>query len=466
MNRSIGRKLSVGMTAVLAFTGSATTIGLAVAPTTATAAPVNLIQNGSFETVAKQTQTFVRVLAGDSTSISNWTVVTPSIYGEGRGSVDVTSNKYWNAEDGNYSLDLAGTSTAPGGIYQDVATTPGVEYSLSFWSAVNGDEKPGIKHTMGVSVNGAALDKVKAVGVGRPLHWVQNTASFTASSTTSRIEFDDTTRKDHHQGPALDNVSLTAVSDVITASPVTIAPQTTGVSFTAPVATFTDSYLTSPTDFAATILWGDGTSSPGTISLSGSTYTVNGTQSYAAHGAYTVEVDISSVAGSTASTSESVEVADAVTGCTGDGCSGNVTTPSETVQVDSTSTTGTILTTVDPAGTGPDCADPFRHAPQVVTVTDTGLNANVVFTVTFNNADADGDWFVPFAVCYQAETPFTDQFGDTVTTGLLPFCGSANPVVAPCVQSIVESPDALGNPDKIGTVVETIVVPPGDPKFH
>ncbi len=196
MIQSLGRRFGVGLAGLLAVTGSATAVGLSVAPTTATAAPVNLIQNGSFETVAKQTTVFERVLAGDSTFISNWTVVTPSIYGDRLGSVDVTSNQYWNAEDGNYSIDLAGTSTAPGGLYQDVATTAGVEYSLSFWSAVNGDEKPGIKHTMGVSVNGSAVDKVKAVSVGRPLQWVQNTVTFTASSNTSRIEFDDT----HAQG--------------------------------------------------------------------------------------------------------------------------------------------------------------------------------------------------------------------------------------------------------------------------
>ncbi len=245
--------------------------------------------------------------------------------------------------------------------------------------------------------------------------------------------------------------------------------QTTGVSFTAPVATFTDSYPGAPsTDFAATIMWGDGTSSAGTIGKSGSTYTVTGTQSYATNGTYTPEVDISSIAGSTASTTDSVTVADAITPCTGDGCTGTVTTPDQTVGINSTSTTGTILTSVDPADTGPDCGpnDQFRHAPEVTTYDAIGLNANIVFTVTFNNADAAGLWYVPFEVCYQAQTPFTDYFGNTnVTTGLLPQCG--NPAVAPCVQSIVESPDPQGNPSNAGTVVETIVVPPTDPpKFH
>ncbi len=72
---------------------------------------------------------------------------------------------------------------------------------------------------MGVSVNGSPVDTVTAVGVGRPLQWVQNTVTFTASSATSQIEFDDTTPSDQIQGPTLDNVSLTAVPDVVIGEP-------------------------------------------------------------------------------------------------------------------------------------------------------------------------------------------------------------------------------------------------------
>ncbi len=195
---------------------------------------------------------------------------------------------------------------------------------------------------------------------------------------------------------------------------------------------------------------------------------MSGTHSYANDGTYTVGVSISSIAGGSASISDSVTVADGVgmTTCTGSGCSGTVTTPSETVQLDSTSTTGTILTTVDPANTAPDCGDRFRHAPEVTTYDAVGLDANIVFTVTFANNSVGGKWWVPFAVCYQAQTPFVDLYGQTVTTGLLPPCTSSfpqenNPAVAPCVESITESPFYVGN------VVETILVPPGDPpKFH
>jgi choice-of-anchor C domain-containing protein len=460
------RRVRVSAVALLPLVGLATFLGASVASEAAGGAPVNLITNGSFENTTAPTTTYSTVLAGDSTTIQGWTVVTPSMYGPSGGSVDLTASTYdgWGAEDGNYAIDLAGTSSEPGGLYQDVATTPGVEYSLSYWTAVNGDQTPGQSHTMNVVVGGVTVATIQALSAGAPLQWVQQTTSVTATSSSTRVEFDDATTGDTIQGPALDNVSMTAIPDTITATSVTVAPQTTSKAFTAPVATFTDSYLGSPADFSASIAWGDTTTSAGTITQSGSTFTVSGTHTYAAHGTYAPTVSIASVAGASASVSDSVSVADAVTTCTGSGCSGTVSTPSQTEQISSTSTSGTVQTTIDPANNSYSCGDPFRHAPQVTTVTDTGLNANIVYTVTFANKAAAGSWIVPFAVCYQAQTPFKDLYGRTVTTGLLPLCTllprPGKPLVAPCVESITELPFYLGN------VVEKIVLPAGDPRFH
>jgi choice-of-anchor C domain-containing protein len=465
MTRAQGpRRFRISALALLPLIGLATFLGTSVVSETAGAAPVNLVTNGSFENTTAPTTTNSTVLAGDSTTIQGWTVVTPSMYGPSGGSVDLTANAYWNAEDGKYSIDLAGTSSEPGGIYQDVPTTPGVEYSLSYWTAVNGDQAPGQPHTMDVVVGDTTVASIDALSAGRPLQWVQQTTLITATSSSTHIEFDDATVGDTIQGPALDNVSMTAVPDTISAAPVAISPQTTAKPFTAPVATFTDSYLGSPSDFSASIAWGDSTTSTGTITQSGSTFAVSGTHTYAAHGSYTAAVTITSIAGGSASVSDGVSVADAVTTCTGSGCSGTVSTSSQTEQISSTSTSGTIQTTIDPANNSYSCGDPFRHAPQVTTVTDTGLNANIIYTVTFANKAAAGAWFVPFAVCYQSQTPFTDLYGHKVTTGLLPLCTllprPGKPLVAPCVQSITELPLFLGN------VVEKIVLPAGDPRFH
>lgn len=471
------------MASVLAILGTTTLTGVAgIASESAPAGadPTNLVANGSFETLPSGTALpgsgYQPVTAGGSTTIPGWTVVTPSSYsGSNVGSVDVVSDTYstvpgsnWNAEDGHYSIDLAGTTQAPGGLYQDVPTTVGATYTLSYWTAVNGDEAPGTNHTVTVSVTGQNPISINAAGVGEPLAWVSHSTTIVATSSTTRIEFDDTTvPSDTNQGPTLDNVSLTPVADSITATPSTISPQTTGVGFTAPVATFTDSNTSAPAgSFSATVTWGDGTApSTGAVTGSGGSYAVSGTHTYAAHGSYTVAVNITSSGGGSASVSDSVSVADAVTTCSGSGCNGSVTTTQQSLALTSTSTAGTILTTVDPADQGGySCGDPFRHAPQITTVTDTGLNANIVYTITFKNKTAAGQWFTPFAVCYQAQTAFKDLYGHTVTTGLLPLCTvlprPGKPLVAPCVQSITELPLFLGN------VVEKIVVPAGDPRFH
>ncbi len=466
MNSS--RRVRSGVVTVLSVLAVASFVGTSVVSGTAGAAPVNLLTNGSFESTPTPTSTFVTVLAGDSTTIPGWTVVTPSVYGNSSGSVDLKSSGYWNPEDGSYSIDLAGSTGTPGGLYQDVATTAGAQYSLTYWSAVNGDQAPGGTHSLNVTFDGQVVATIREAGVGRPLNWVQHSVTVTATSVSSRVEFDDVTPGDANQGPALDNVSFTTIPDAITASPAPIAAQTTHTAFTVPVATFTDSNPTAPlAGMAATITWGDAISSAGTITQPGgpgTTFTVTGTHAYAAHGSYTVGVSVSSTAGGTASVTDSVSVADAVTTCTGSGCSGTVSTPQQSVQLSSPSTSGTILTTVDPADGSYSCGDSFRHAPQITTVTDTGLNANILYTVTFKNRAAAGRWYVPFAVCYQAEPPFKDLHGHLVTTGLLPICTvfprPSRPLVAPCVQSITELPFLLGN------VVEKIVVPPGDPRYH
>ena len=143
-------------------------------PATVSAGPPppsgNLILNGNFATINETVPNdgYLTVNAGDPTTISDWTVDTPSVYsGEGAGSVDVVSSGYndWGCDGSNNCIDLAGTPGPPGGLYQDVTTTIGEEYSLSFASAVNGDEATGISHTMGVTVTGVTDDTVDASDV-------------------------------------------------------------------------------------------------------------------------------------------------------------------------------------------------------------------------------------------------------------------------------------------------------------
>jgi hypothetical protein len=77
------------------------------------------------------------------------------------------------------------------------------------------------------------------------------------------------------------------------------------------VATFTDAGGSLPADdFTATIDWGDGTTSAGSISLASGTYTVSGSHEYLDEGHYTVEVGIKQTAGpATGDTSATVNTA-------------------------------------------------------------------------------------------------------------------------------------------------------------
>jgi hypothetical protein len=83
--------------------------------------------------------------------------------------------------------------------------------------------------------------------------------------------------------------------------------------FSGGVATFTDANPDSTTaDFSATINWGDGVASPGTVSQpggAGTTYLVSGTHTYPADGMFAVTVQIADVAGSTATANSTATVA-------------------------------------------------------------------------------------------------------------------------------------------------------------
>lgn len=100
-SKSPGR-FRVSTVALLVVVGVASLVGAWATTGTAGSTPVNLLTNGSFETVTPPTTSYEVVPDGNSSIIPGWTAVTPSAYPGGGGSVDVVANSYWNAEDGNY----------------------------------------------------------------------------------------------------------------------------------------------------------------------------------------------------------------------------------------------------------------------------------------------------------------------------------------------------------------------------
>ncbi|HEX7449313.1 MAG TPA: DUF4214 domain-containing protein, partial [Pirellulales bacterium] len=112
-------------------------------------------------------------------------------------------------------------------------------------------------------------------------------------------------------------------------------------SFTGQIATFTDNNVNAdPADFVATIDWGDGTSATtASVTGSGGTLTISGSHTYADEGTFTPVVTLSDPGGTTASTTATIQVADAdtltatagtVSASEGTAFSGNVATFTDT----------------------------------------------------------------------------------------------------------------------------------------
>ncbi len=206
--------------------------------------------------------------------------------------------------------------------------------------------------------------------------------------------------------------------------------------------------------------------------MSGSTYTVNGSHIYAADGTYPVGVTITSNAGTSASVSppDSITVANAVAGCTPPNCTTSETQNNENSQVN-TSGTGTgylLLSTVPDSGANTtNCSnDDFRHAPNVVTESNTFTSSTGTITAvdTFPLADGtkgSGLEGLLFWVCFRSTAPFKNVLGQTTpagTAGLLPVCNPFKVGSGPCINYITLT--------KQGNVVEEITYPAGDPYYR
>lgn len=124
-------------------------------------------------------------------------------------SVDVVGS-YWQAASGLQSVDLSGTH--PGAIRQQLSTSAGQRYTLSFACAGN-PEFVSIK-TMEVWWGGVKLDTLQFDTTGHSfanMGWVYHSYTVTGSgSDTLRFA---SVSADNCFGPALDDISVTAVPE-------------------------------------------------------------------------------------------------------------------------------------------------------------------------------------------------------------------------------------------------------------
>ncbi|MFN3683408.1 MAG: choice-of-anchor C family protein [Fimbriimonadaceae bacterium] len=179
---------------------------LALLASAASANAINLITNGSFEIGTNPGGTFISLSAGDSTSIPGWVV--------GGGGIDYIGG-FWNAQDGLRSVDLSRTSA--GSISQTIATSVGQQYLLEFWLAANPDLANTPATKVAIVSAGNVLNQTFNTpprGTRSNMNWGYYSLVFTAQATSTTVIFQS--GENNAAGPALDNVSVSAVPEPAT----------------------------------------------------------------------------------------------------------------------------------------------------------------------------------------------------------------------------------------------------------
>jgi hypothetical protein len=161
---------------------------------------------------------------------------------------------------------------------------------------------------LGVLFGSAVVTKVEASPGSSPIFFFNNNTRLPGEPDLSHGGTED----------------IAAVDDFVYAEPhavvnPNIIHATEGKSFSGTAGTFSTSNVNPhASDFTATINWGDGTTSNGTVVLnSGSSFKVNGTHTYAEEGTFNVSVSIKDKSGHSGTARSIAEVADAPLTSTG-----------------------------------------------------------------------------------------------------------------------------------------------------
>ena len=164
-------------------------------------ASTNLVVNGSFEDGISLNSNGIATFSAASQGLTGWLV--------GLNTVDVVNGQWWNASSGSNSLDLSGLKK--GEIHQVLNTTAGQLYQLSFDMAGNVFGGPAVKK-MSVNVGSSGVFSFDNTGTSATnMGWATYTSTFIATASTTTLSFLSNTAG--NAGPALDNISVTAVPE-------------------------------------------------------------------------------------------------------------------------------------------------------------------------------------------------------------------------------------------------------------
>ncbi|MFF7191959.1 choice-of-anchor C family protein [Streptomyces sp. NPDC008222] len=153
--------------------------------------------DGSFETPTIPPATFQEFTAGQA--IGPWQV--------SNGTVDLIGAGYWQAAEGNQSVDLNGIN--PGTVSQTFTTVPGTHYTVTYALAGNPAGPPTVKTGKvlvdGQDVQNFSFDVTSKTSTN--MGYVYRQVTFVATSTSTTLSFASTT-PNSSWGPVIDDVTV------------------------------------------------------------------------------------------------------------------------------------------------------------------------------------------------------------------------------------------------------------------
>ncbi len=176
------------------------------------------------------------------------------------------------------------------------------------------------------------------------------------------------------------------------------------------IATFTDNFANSASDFTAPIDWGDGNTTAGTVTLSGGVYTISGSHTYTTNGAFTISTFATDDAPDAASNGTQIQ---AVIGLGGN-LAPAITSGSEPFPIAAGETIANVSDSVlDPASDYTAMIDWGDGTTEIGTVTGSPGSFQVSSTVGHTYAD-EGD-FTPTITINRAADGSNPSATSTIT---------------------------------------------------
>jgi len=171
---------------------------LLTAPLLAQAGPINLVQNGSFESISGSQSNYL-ALSGGSKRLSGWTL--------GQGGAELRSNYVGQASEGKYFLELDVSKNSS--ISQVLNTVAGQWYTLSFDYSNRLDtqvDSNGLAWSVG---GGFEVAPQLAFNNSKGNVWSHHEWTWQASSDKTTLSFKALGKSDGY-GSSLDNIAVTS----------------------------------------------------------------------------------------------------------------------------------------------------------------------------------------------------------------------------------------------------------------